>query len=200
LVRLGVLMATGILDAGGRNANVNLISQFGYPKLGACAGMAVFLHFWYWFPCVHFFALTLAPSGLIGVNKNLRIPKGFQFKSNAKPSLYDYPAHIKPDDKKKEVKKETVQLSITEKAKARAAKKQAGETVTATEDLVKKESKMEVEEKKEGEVKEEEKKKVEEPNFKICDNHSRVLVKQQEVISFLEENRYAPVLKVKIFS
>lgn len=157
--------------------------------------MAVFLHFWYWFPCVHFFALTLSPSGLIGVNKNLRIPKGFQFKSNAKPSMYDYPAHIKPDDKKKEVKKETVQLSITEKAKARAAKKQAEGGQTEKDlDTTKKDGKMDVEEKKEGV--EEEKKKVEEPNFKICNNHSRVLPKQQETISYLEDNRYAPVLKV----
>lgn len=193
LVRLGVLMSIGILDAGGRNANVSLISQFGYPRLGACAGMAVFLHFWYWFPCVHFFALTLAPSGLIGVNKNLRIPKGFQFRSNAKPSLFDYPAHIKPDDKKKEVKKETVQLSITEKAKARAAKKQAEGTTTENLETSKKDGKMDVEEKKETPVVEE--KKVEEPNFKICNNHSRVLLKQQESISYLEDNRYAPVLK-----
>ena len=191
LVRLGVLISTGILDAGGRNANISLISQFGYPKLMACAGMTVLLQFWYWFPFVHFFSLTLSPSALIGVNKNMRIPKGFQFKSNAKPSLFDYPPHIKPDDKKKQVKTETVQLSITQKAKARALKKQAEKEGV---EEPPKEEKMELEETKE--VKEETKKK-EEPPFKICDNHSRVLPKQQEYITFLDDNRYTPVLKVR---
>jgi len=190
LVRLGVLIAIGILDAGGRNANTTLLSQFGYPKMMACAGMTVFTQLWYWFPLVHFFSLTLSPSALIGVNKDLRIPKSFQFQSNAKPSMFDYPPHIKPDDKKKQVKTETVQLSITQKAKARALKKQA-EKEGAEE--APKEEKMDVEENKE----KEEQKKKDEPPFKICDNHSRVLPKQQEYIVFLDDNRYTPVLKVK---
>lgn len=189
LVRLGVLLSIGILEAGGRNANTSLVSQFGYPKLAACAGMTIFTHFWYWFPSVHFFSLTLSPAGLIGVNKNLRIPKGFQFKTNAKPSLFDYPPHIKPDDKKKLVKKETVQLSITNKAKARAEKKKHADKEEEAESPGKKD-KIEEETKE----KEEEKKK-DEPPFKICDNHSRVLLKQMEYISFLSDNRYTPVLK-----
>jgi len=66
----------------------------------ACLGMLVFLHFWYWFPTVHFLSLTLAPSALIGVTKNLKVPNSFEYKSNAKPALYDYPAHLKVEDKK----------------------------------------------------------------------------------------------------
>jgi len=121
----------------------------------------------------------------------MRIPKGFQFKSDAKPSLFDYPAHIKPDDKKKQTKKETVQLSITQKAKARAAAKKQAEGGEEIEPEKKETGKMDVEEPKD---KEEEKKK-EEPPFKICDNHSRVLPKQENSIIFLEDNRYTPVLK-----
>jgi 26S proteasome regulatory subunit N2 len=188
-------MSVGILDVAGRNANTSLISQFGYPKLAACAGMTIFTHYWYWFPSAHFFSLTLSPAGLIGVNKGLRIPKSFQFKSNAKPSLFDYPAHIKPDDKKKAVKKETVQLSITQKAKARAEKKNVDKKLDEDSPLKKGESKIVPEE---PEKKEEEPKKEELP-YKICDNHSRVLLKQTDHISFIPENRYTPVLKVILF-
>jgi 26S proteasome regulatory subunit N2 len=155
----------------------------------AVAGMTIFTHFWYWYPLVHFFSLTLSPCGLIGVNRKLRIPKGFQFKTNAKPSLFDYPAHLKPDDKKKQVKKETVQLSITQKARARAAKKQADKIEEEEPEKNDKKEKMEVEEKKEEEKKEE-------PPFKVCQNHSRVLLKQEDYVVYLDENRYIPILKV----
>mmetsp|Transcript_8868 Transcript_8868/g.1229 ORF Transcript_8868/g.1229 Transcript_8868/m.1229 type:complete len:108 (+) Transcript_8868:460-783(+) len=82
--------------------------------------MMNFTHFWHWFPLVHFFNLSLSPSAIIGVNSDFRIPKNFQFKSNAKPLLTDYIPHIKKDDDKKDSKKETANLSITNRAKARA--------------------------------------------------------------------------------
>jgi len=198
IVKLGVLISLGILDAGGRNGSISLLSQFGIPKLAACAGMVIFNQFWYWFPLVQFFSLTLAPSALIGVNKNLNIPKGFQFKSNAKPSLFDYPAHIKPDDKKKEVKKKAVELSLYNKYKARAAKrlreKEGGDMEIEAEktkeaDKIEEEGQEKVEEKPE--------EKVEEPAFKVYNNHSRVLPKQEEHITYLEDNRYRPVLSAR---
>lgn len=156
--------------------------------------MVVFAHFWYWFPLVQFFSLTLSPSALIGVDKNLRIPKGFQFKSNAKPSLFDYPAHIKPDDKKKEVKKKVVELSLYGKSKARAAKRAQGGKDVMEEEPKKEEKKEEKMEEEKVEEKPEEK--VEEPNFKVYNNFSRVLPRQEEYISYLEDNRYRPVVSV----
>lgn len=85
--------------------------------------MTVFLQFWYWFPFTHFISLSLAPKALIGVNNLLKVPQSFKFTCNAKKSLFDYPEHLKTEQK--EAKKETtkVELSITNKAKARAAKK-----------------------------------------------------------------------------
>ena len=145
---------------------------------------------------VHFFPLTLQPSAIIGVNKDLRIPKGFQFKSNAKPSLFDYPAHIKPDDKKKEVKKKVVELSLTNKYKARATKRAKGDDgdKEKMDEEVDKSKKIEEEK-----VEEKPEEKVEEPNFKVYDNFTRVLPKQEEHIVFLDDNRYKPVLPVNIF-
>ncbi|CAG8535850.1 3770_t:CDS:2, partial [Scutellospora calospora] len=81
------------------------------------AGMAVFTQFWYWFPLTHFLSLALSPTAIIGLNKELKIPK-FEFISNAKPSLFSYPATTKPpttsvvekdkDDHKKEEEKDEV--------------------------------------------------------------------------------------------
>ena len=205
LCRLGAIIANGILDAGGRNSVISLFSGSGFLKLGSCVGMLVFTQFWYWFPFTHFLSLSLSPTALIGVNKDLKVPKGFKFTSNAKASLFDYPALLKADQK--EVKKEApkVDLSTTAKAKARAAKKAFDKDKDGMEieapglskgpSLVAETSK--VVEKKEDEKKEgiEEEKKKEEPTFVELENPARVLLKQQKVISY-GGNRYKPIIKV----
>ena len=204
LCRLGAILANGILDAGGRNAVITLSSGSGFLKLGSCVGMLIFTQFWYWFPFTHFLSLTLQPTALIGVNKELKVPKGFKFVSNAKPSLYDYPTLLKADQK--EVKKEAqkVDLSTTAKAKARAAKKahdkndkdgmEIEPSLSKGLSLISEASKNEKkEEKKEGAIEEEKKK--DEPTFLELENPSRILLKQQKVISYVA-NRYKPIIKV----
>lgn len=59
----------------------------------------------------------------------------------------------------------------------------------------KEETKIEEEGAKEGEEKPEEK--VEEPTSKVYNNHTRVLPKQEDVISYLDDNRYRPVLPAR---
>lgn len=85
--------------------------------------MVIFTQFWYWFPFSHFLSLSLTPKALIGVNSDLKVPKGFSMNCNGKLSQFDYPPFLKTETK--EVKKEAqkVDLSTTAKAKARAAKK-----------------------------------------------------------------------------
>jgi 26S proteasome regulatory subunit N2 len=39
----------------------------------AVAGLAVFTQFWYWYPLMHFMGLSLTPTALIGLNKNLQV-------------------------------------------------------------------------------------------------------------------------------
>ena len=168
--------------------------------------MVLFMHFWYWFPTANCLQLALAPTCLIGVNKDLKVPKGFQYKSNAKPSLYAYPEHIKEEKEKEKTKTTSVQLSVTQKAKARALVKKQSEMEPEElkkressrreekkeEEKKKKDDKMDVE--KDG-AKEEEEKKLE-PDHEILENPSRILPKQRSVIKFLEDNRYKPILKV----
>lgn len=91
---MGALLAIGILDIGGRNMTVSLTTRSGIPKNEAVAGMLVFLNYWNWFPYLNFISLALTPSAFIGINSDFKIPKGFQLKSNTKPSLFGYPVNI----------------------------------------------------------------------------------------------------------
>jgi 26S proteasome regulatory subunit N2 len=94
MAKMGAIISVGILDIGGRNMTVSLTTRSGMPKIEAIAGMLVFSQFWNWFPYLNFIGLTLTPSAFIGVTTNLKIPTSFQFKSNCKPSLFNYPADI----------------------------------------------------------------------------------------------------------
>lgn len=126
MAKLGAILGYGIIDAGGRNVTMSMISPAGHKKMAAIVGMALFPQFWYWFPNVHFISLAFTPTAVIGLNKDLLIPAPFKFVSKSPPSLWAYPApmEIKKKEEKKELKKAT--LSVTKKAKARAKKKRWG--------------------------------------------------------------------------
>lgn len=89
----------------------------------------LFMQHWYWYPMMNFLSLALTPTALIGLNKNLKVPKNFKCISNAKPSTFKYPEFIKIDKDKKKEKVTTAVLSTTTKAKARKDRKE-GKTVT----------------------------------------------------------------------
>ena len=95
--------------------------------MAAVVGLLVFTQFWYWFPLAHFLSLAFQPTALIGLNKELKMPK-VEFTSNAAPSVFGYPPAMeeKKDSKKEKVEKAV--LSITSKQKRRdAAKTREGE-------------------------------------------------------------------------
>ena len=84
------MFGQGIIDAGGRNVTISLQSRSGYENIPAIVGMALFTQFWYWYPLTHFLSLAFTPTGILGLNAALEVPR-FQFVSNARPSLYAYP-------------------------------------------------------------------------------------------------------------
>jgi 26S proteasome regulatory subunit N2 len=43
---MGAIMASGLLDAGGRNATMGLKSRSGYFRRTAVVGLAVFVQYW----------------------------------------------------------------------------------------------------------------------------------------------------------
>lgn len=79
---------------------------------------------WYWFPLIHMFSLTLTPNALIGLTERLKIPKNFEFKSGAKPSLFAYPEPLQPPKKEETTKTAAAVLSTAAKAKALKEKKE----------------------------------------------------------------------------
>merc|ERR1712179_573346 len=78
----------------------------------AVVGMLVFTQYWSWFPLAHFLGLAFTPSCLIALNQNLDMPV-IKFKSNAKPSMYGYPAMLEEKKKEDKEKVATAVLSIT---------------------------------------------------------------------------------------
>lgn len=122
--KMGAILASGILDAGGRNVTIKLLSETKHDKITAVVGLAVFSQFWYWYPLIYFVSLAFSPTALIGLNYDLKVPK-FDFLSNAKPSLFGYPKPITVTTTTSTVKLPTAVLSTSARAKARASKKEA---------------------------------------------------------------------------
>jgi len=210
LTKMGAILATGILDAGGRNCSLQLGSRSGFTKMTSAVGLALWLQHWHWYPLMHMFSLALTPTLTIGLNHNFKYPKGFEIVCNAKPSQFAYPKMLEEKKEKEKKRVEAVTLSITAKEKARLARKKAkeggGEAMEVEEDKEKKAAAAEGET-KEGETKdgeamdvddeEEEKqpKKKREPEpttFKVG-NPARITKAQSAFCEFDLTQRYRPV-------
>jgi 26S proteasome regulatory subunit N2 len=124
LAKCGAIIASGILDAGGKNVVISMQSKAGFLKMGGAVGMMMFVQYWYWYPLQHMLSLSFAPTMLIGLNKDLNMPVDYEVVCNAPPSMFAYPIiEEKKDDVKKLVT--TAVLSTTARAKSREAKKEA---------------------------------------------------------------------------
>lgn len=152
----------------------------------------------------------MTPTALIGLSPNLKVPKSFNFISQAKPSTFKYPEQWKKDDMATKEKVTTAVLSTTAKVKAREERKQKAEGGAANQDVEMSEQNTNKEEEKAPEepklTEEEQKKKDEEekkqkleaePDFLELSNPSRVLKGQEKKIEYAEDNRYHPVLPTR---
>ena len=184
LTKMGAIVSSGILDAGGRNVTISLDSSSGNNRAPATVGIVIGLQFWYWFPLLHMVSLAFKPTLLVGIDKNLAVVPSFSFISSAKPSLFAYPAKLEPPSNDKGAKTASAVLSTTNKAKARAAAKKPDRSMDMDES---KSDKTEVVEEKKAEVKEE-------PNEEVLKNPARVLPQQAKVIKFLHESKFTPVV------
>ena len=140
MAKNGAILASGILEAGGRNVVVSLMSRRGLMKMGGAVGVMMWLQYWYWYPLMHFLSLSFTPTMVIGLNKDFNMPTNFTLKCrylyqtilsldhrqfhSAPPSMF---ANPKVDEKKEDEKKlvATAVLSTTNRAKARVARKEA---------------------------------------------------------------------------
>jgi len=223
MARFGAALGQGFIDAGGRNVTISLQSRAGSRNTNAIVGMVMFCQFWYWYPLAHCACLSFDPTGIIGLNADLKAPK-FEYVSNARPSLFAYPASTKPPKKEAVHKVATAVLSTTAKVKAREKKKAASDdNAMDTDDKLegKKESdgdvEMKVEEEplspgkdagdispingsisnlpEEGKPSTKSTKKAE-PSFEMLPNLSRVTPAQLAYITFPSDGRFQPVRAV----
>jgi len=125
LTKMGAVLATGILDAGGRNVTSSISSS-----QSSAVGMALFLQHWYWYPMMHMLSLSLTdPASAcysFGLNGDFNFPKSFQVQCLAKKSLFAYPKKLEEKKEEKKIRVETVWLSTTAKSKAREMRKGKG--------------------------------------------------------------------------
>ncbi|XP_022722728.1 26S proteasome non-ATPase regulatory subunit 1 homolog A-like [Durio zibethinus] len=200
--KMGAILASGILDAGGRNVTIRLLSKTKHDKVTAVVGLAVFSQFWYWYPLIYFVSLSFSPTAFIGLNYDLKVPI-FEFLSHAKPSLFEYPKPTAVPTTTSAVKLPTAILSTSAKAKARAkkeaevkanAEKSSGTESSSTAPNTGK-GKSSAEKDVEAMLVDSppEKKPEPEPSFEILTNPARVVPAQEKFIKFLEDSRYVPV-------
>lgn len=197
--KMGAILASGILDAGGRNVTIRLLSKTKHDKITAVVGLAVFSQFWYWYPLIYFISLAFSPTALIGLNYDLKVPR-FEFLSHAKPSLFEYPKPTTVPTTTSAVKLPTAVLSTSAKAKARAkkeAEQKEKEKATAEKTDSSSVGKGKSSNEKDGDSMQvdapQEKKAEPEPSFEILINPARVVPAQEKFIKFLEDSRYVPV-------
>ncbi|QCD85398.1 26S proteasome non-ATPase regulatory subunit 1 homolog A-like [Vigna unguiculata] len=200
--KMGAILASGILDAGGRNVTIRLLSKTKHDKITAVVGLAVFSQFWYWYPLIYFVSLAFSPTAFIGLNYDLKSPK-FEFLSHAKPSLFEYPKPTTVPTTTSTVKLPTAVLSTSAKAKARAKKaeeQKANAEISSAPDSSSAPSggKGKSSGEKDGDSMQvdspsTEKKSEPESSFEILTNPARVVPAQEKVIKFLQDSRYVPV-------
>ena len=122
LIKFGANISKGLMDLGGRNCVISLVSNTGENRMKAIIGMCLFTQYYYWFPMIHMLNLGVIPTFLFNVDDQLKIPINYKMLSKAKPSIYGYPKEEEKDEKKKEVKAETAVLSTHVRNKAKSKK------------------------------------------------------------------------------
>lgn len=73
MARFGAAIGQGLIDAGGRNVTISLQSRAGSKNTSAIVGMVMFCQFWYWYPLAHCACLAFEPTGVIGLNGDLKV-------------------------------------------------------------------------------------------------------------------------------
>lgn len=123
MTRMGAIMASGILDAAGRNSTLSLHTDVGGLRRSAVLGLALFVQHWYWYPLTHTIALALKPTALIGVDGTLAPPSDFKTVCDCSRTTFAYPAKVAVESKKLKEKMPKAMLSTSRKKKTDEAGK-----------------------------------------------------------------------------
>jgi len=205
MARMGAILGSGFLDAGGRNLCISMITPTGQKRMKAILGMVLFWQHWEWYPLIPMASLCFKPTVAIGLDEDLEMPV-MKIDVNCKPSKFAFPQKMQEEKAKKKKIMKKAELSISAKAKARQAKKKKekaaenGDVEMEDADMQdKEEPKEEDKEEMEVEKKEEEKKKDEpEPESYVESLPCRITRAQQEFVSLAPDSRYELVNDRKI--
>lgn len=182
--KLGCILATGLLDYGGRNCTFALHrKQHPIPK--STAGMFLFSQYWNWYPYILMISLAAHPTCFIGVNKDLEVVQ-YQFQCNAPPSLFAVPKSVQQE--KKEMKATGIQavvLSTTRKEEQIRQKKANTGTSENTNHNINNAKNTEEVDKKEDDTPEK--------SSYIIKNTERVTAAQFQYLSHTVDPRYRPL-------
>jgi len=133
MTKFGAIVATGLLDAGGRNVSISLLSKSSSRVMSSIVGVGVFTHFWFWHPLLLFVSLAFHPTCAVGLNADLAMPV-WRLKSNAPPSAFAYPPPTSNEKKEAAHAAPTAVLSTSAKAsKAAKSAKAAADSASAME-------------------------------------------------------------------
>lgn len=86
--------------AGGRNATVGMVSASGVFRRTSIVAMALFTQYWYWFPMSYMLALSFAPTAVIGVTADVKLPK-FNVVCQCPKGRFAYAKPVADSSKKK---------------------------------------------------------------------------------------------------
>ncbi|KAI0320354.1 26S proteasome regulatory complex non-ATPase subcomplex Rpn2/Psmd1 subunit [Amylostereum chailletii] len=188
MARFGAALGQSFIDAGGRNVTISLQSRAGTRNTSAIVGMTMFCQFWYWYPLTLCASLAFEPTGIIGLTKDIKVPK-FDLISNAKPSLFAYPPSTTPPKKETAVKVAAAVLSTTAKEEKPEGKKDTdiemkSDEPPATSSPEGASDSQQVDSKPI---------KRKEPGFETIGNFTRVTPAQSTYVVFPSSSRYQPV-------
>lgn len=201
--KFGNILASGLIDAGGRNCTFALHKQR-HRLDKAVVGIFMFLQYWYWYPYILMVTLAMQPTCIIGLNESLEMPE-YTFKSNAPANTYAVPKSVVQEKKVKASEVQAVVLSITRKEEELRQRRHGtsigsatavSATPTADDAASGGNSKKPAEKeggKAEGGTGAGEEGSDPEPNFVILHNPARVTAHQFSVISHNVDGRYVPL-------
>merc|ERR1740124_1690461 len=185
LTKMGAILATGLIDAGGRNCSLDLGSKNGFTKMTSAVGTVLWLQHWYWFPMMHMLSLAITPTFTIGLNRDFKYPKNFEITCNAKPSYFAYPKKL--EEKKEEEKSSVVDVKLSKEDEEGGAKSMDIDGDTKVGDTKVEEK---VDENETGRTKN---KREPEPTTFCLPNPCRITKAQAEVCAFDQYQRYRPI-------
>ena len=121
MTRMGALMASGLIDAGGCNMHIHLIDErSGKVVPRAVVGMMLWTQHWFWYPMATMISLAFGPGMVLGVNKNFKVPVDFGIVCESNEHKHAYSEKRKKAKAEIKERVKTAVLSIS--GKKRGAK------------------------------------------------------------------------------